>query len=361
MLLSHRRGAVAAMTALVTAATLTLTACSSSGGSGSAGPIVIANWGGAPTKAYQSAYLDPFTAETGIAGQQVDAPGVFVARAEAQAKASRVQWDILESITGVDTAHLANEGLLDPVPPDVKDRLVRTVGKENVTDYGYHSGSTAMLIVCNTQRVPVCPQNMQEFWDVHKFPQKRALIGINPVYPIAQAQIALGVPRDKVASTPIDVDATFAKLKELRPFVSVFYTSSDQGTQVLQQGEADMAIFYATRIYDELLPQGNYKVVWTDGVLADGTSVVLKDAPNKAAAWQLMEWIADHPEQQAKFALAASKAAVDPKALDYMPADKREQFSNAPEHNGQLATPNIADFTAKFDEINRRWQEFIAG
>jgi len=363
MTLSRRRCGVARITALLAVATLALAGCSTSNAPGSAaeGPIVVANWGGLASEAHQAAYLDPYTAQTGVKVQQVDAPGLFVARTEAQAKASNVQWDILESITDSDADHLADAGLLDPMPPDVKARLTTSLGKDNVTDYGYHSGTTAMLIVCNTDRVAVCPQTMQEFWDIKKFPEKRAIIGVNPVYPITAAQMALGVPRDQVASTPIDLDATFKKLEELRPAVSVFYTTVDQGTQVLQQGEADMAIFYATRIYADLLPQGNYKAVWTDGVLAQGTSVVLKDAPHKAAAWKLLEWNATHLDEQAKFALTARKAPIDDKALELVPADQREQFTNAPEHKGQLATPNTADFNANFDDINRRWQEFVAG
>jgi putative spermidine/putrescine transport system substrate-binding protein len=321
----------------------------------------VANWGGLASESYQSAYLDPYTAETGVEVQQVDAPGLFVARAEAQAAANRTEWDVLESITDSDVAFLADAGLLDPIPSDVKARLVAELGEENVTDYGYYSGITAMLIVCNTERVAVCPQNMKEFWDTARFPQKRAIIGFNPVYPITAAQLALGVPRDAVPTTPIDVDATFAKLEELRPAVSVIYTSVDQGTQVLEQGEADMAIFYATRIYSELVPHGNYQVVWTDGARAQGTSVVLKNAPHKAAAWALLEWNATHQQEQADFAVKAQKAPINPKSLQFVPADQRERFANSPGHAAELAVPNAVDFNKKFDEINRRWQEFIAG
>jgi spermidine/putrescine-binding protein len=321
----------------------------------------VANWGGLASESYQAAYIDPYTAETGVKVQQVDAPGLFVARTEAQAAANRTEWDVLESITDSDAAYLANAGLLEPVPAEVKKRLVDALGAENVTDYGYHSGTTAMLIVCNTTRVKVCPQSMKEFWDTRTFPEKRAIIGFNPVYPITAAQLALGVPRDKTSTTPIDVDATFTKLEELRPAVSVVYTTVDQGTQVLEQGEADMAIFYATRIYSDLMPRGDYQVVWADGARAQGTSVVLKNAPHKDAAWALLEWNATHQKEQAAFAVQAQKAPIDPEALQFVPADQRERFANSPEHEGELAVPNAADYNAKFKEINQRWQEFVAG
>ncbi|CAN5315195.1 extracellular solute-binding protein [soil metagenome] len=366
MTLSRRRGAAATAAALVTVATLALAGCSSpSGPSESAsaaptGPIVVANWGGLASSSYQTAYIDPFTADTGIEVQQIDAPGIFVARTQAQAQANKTEWDVLESITDSDAAFLADSGLLEPLPTDLKQRLVGQIGQENVTDYGYHSGGTAMLIVCNTQRMKVCPQNMKEFFDIKKFPQKRAIIGFNPVYPITAAELALGVPRDKTSTTPIDVDAVFKKLDEIRP-LSVIWSTVDQGTQVLEQGEADMGIMYATRAYSELLPTGNYKVVWADGARAQGTTVVLKNAPHMAAAWDLVEWNATHLDSQAKFSVLAQKTAIDPASLDLVPADQRERFANAPEHANDLAIPNSVDYNKKFDQINQRFQEFISG
>lgn len=365
MTLFTRWGAVTAVGALAAIGLAGCATTSGSAGDGGSevpqGPVVVANWGGLASEAYQAAYVEPFTADTGIEVQQVDAPGLFVARTEAQASANRTEWDVLESITDSDVEFLAQQDLLDPIPADVKERLVAELGEENVTDYGYHSGTTAMLIVCNTDRVKVCPQTMEEFWDIDRFPEKRAIIGFNPIYPITAAQLAMGVPRDEVATTPIDVDATFEKLEELRPAVSVIYTTVDQGTQVLDQGEADMAIFYATRIYSELIPQGNYDVVWADGARAQGTSVVLKNAPHKAAAWELLEWNATHLEEQADFSVRAQKAPISVDALEFVPEDQHERFANAPEHEGDLAVPNAVDFNSKFDEINRRWQEFVAG
>lgn len=360
MTLSSRKSVVAVAAALISAATIALGTYSAQSDSAMQGPIIVANWGGLTDKSYQTAYIDPYTKETGIEVQQVSAPGLFVARTQAQAQANKIEWDILESLTDSDAAFLADAGLLEPIPADLKERLVKQLGEENVTDYGYRSGTTAMLIICHTERVKVCPQSMAEFWDTKKFPQKRAIIGFNPIYPITAAQLALGVPRDQALTTPIDVEKVFAKLDEIRP-LSVIWSTVDQGTQILETGEADIGILYATRIYNELLPTGKYQVVWDDGVRAQGTTVVLKGAPHMKAAWHLLEWNATHLQEQANFALLAQKATMDPKALDFIPEDKRERYTNAPQHKGKLAVPNAIDLNKKFDEINRRWQEFIAG
>lgn len=362
MTLLHLRGAVIAAAAFA-ATSLALGAYSAHSEDKPApkGPIVVANWGGLTNDAYQKFYIDPYTAETKTDVQQVAAPGLFVARSKAQFAANKIEWDILDSSSGPDTAYLASAGMIEPLPADMKARLVKQLGEQNVTDYGFRSGASAMLIVCHKKRVKVCPKNIKEFWDIKAFPEKRAIIGFNPIYPITQALLALGVPRDKASTAPIDVDAAFAKLKELRPAISVFWTTVDQGTQVLETGEADMGILYATRIYGELLPTGNYEVVWEDGVRAAGTTVVLKGAPHMDAAWHFMEWIATNLEAQAKFAWMSQKAPVDLKALELLDKDQQERFVNAPVHKGHLADPNDRDFNAKFDEINRRWQEFIAG
>lgn len=360
MTLSHRRPALLVALALAAASAgpgLQATRAQSM----PEGPIIVANWGGQTNETYDISFIEPYTAETGIEVQQVDAPGLFVARTQAQAESGRMEWDMLESVTDTDVAFLARAGLLEPMPADLKQRLTKQLGAENVNDYGYHSGMSAMLIVCQKERVKACPQNIMEFWDIQSFPEKRAIIGFNPIYPVTSAQLALGVPRDETATTPIDVDAVFAKLEELRPAVSVIYTSTQQGTQVLEQGEADMAIYYVGRIYGELLPTGNYEVVWTDGVRAQGTTVVLKGAPHRGAAWHFFEWNAMHLESQARFATLRQKTPIDAAALELLPPEMREQFPNAPEHKGKTAVPNAGDFIEKFDDINRRWQEFVAG
>ena len=98
-------------------------------------PLVVATWGGAYTDAFREAFADPFSAETGVEVQIVDAPGGYNAMLEAQAEADNVTWDLID-LGEEDALALVDAGLLQPLPDDLKADLIEVVGEENVTDYG---------------------------------------------------------------------------------------------------------------------------------------------------------------------------------------------------------------------------------
>lgn len=88
------------------------------------------------------------------------------------------------------------------------------------------------------------PKSMADFFDVKKFPGKRALWN-QPVGMIEAAALALGTPRDKVyefLSTEEGRKASIAKLTELAPSVSVWWESGAQAAQLIKDGEVDMII-----------------------------------------------------------------------------------------------------------------------
>src|SRR3712207_7027466 len=58
--------------------------------------MVVATWGGAYTDAFREAFAAPFSEETGVEVQIVDAPGGYNAMLEAQAAAGNVTWDLID-------------------------------------------------------------------------------------------------------------------------------------------------------------------------------------------------------------------------------------------------------------------------
>jgi len=83
------------------------------------GNMVLATWGGRYSKAMKDVFLSPFSQETGITPQTVDAPGGFVPMLQAQAKAGNVTWDIVD-VGEADSLYLLDNGLVQPLPADVK-------------------------------------------------------------------------------------------------------------------------------------------------------------------------------------------------------------------------------------------------
>src|SRR3984957_9260420 len=77
---------------------LGIAACGSSGKSSTT--LTIGDWGAPIDEATQKAYTNQFDAENNLKSQFVDAPGVQLARVEAQNQAKQIQWDVVDSLDG---------------------------------------------------------------------------------------------------------------------------------------------------------------------------------------------------------------------------------------------------------------------
>ncbi len=97
---------------------LGLAACGGSGKSGTT--LTIGGWGGVIDEATQKAYLNQFDAENHLTSRFVDAPGVQLARVEAQNMAHQIQWDAVDSLDGGSAFTLYAKGQLAPLSASTK-------------------------------------------------------------------------------------------------------------------------------------------------------------------------------------------------------------------------------------------------
>ena len=89
------------------------------------------------------------------------------------------------------------------------------------------------------------PNSWADFWDVKKFPGRRALRN-HPIATLEAALMADGVAPDKLY--PLDVDRAFKKLEEIKPHITVWWTSGAQSAQLLNDGEVDMEMAWNGRV-----------------------------------------------------------------------------------------------------------------
>lgn len=347
---------------------ITLAACGGgdddeggSSGGGGGGTLVVGGWGGAYNEATQQFYGDPFAADGGAKLQFVDAPGTQLARLQAQEKAGKTEWDMLDSIAGADAFIAYDKGLLEPLPEDLKSKLVDTLGEEKVSDFGFTMGSLGNVIVCNMDNMDTCPASMEEFYDADAFPQDRMLAGFGPLYLATTAMIANGVAPADTPTTDVDIDAVFDTLDGVRPNVKVFWESGDQQEQVIRSGEVDMGIMWSGRAYRLINNGVNLKVVWDGGAYEPGYWAVVKGAPNKDEAFRFMEWIADHPEEQAKWSQELDYSVPNPAALDSLPKKEADQLVDNPVNFDKLGVPNWDWYIENADELNQRFSDYLKG
>src|SRR5580700_1787510 len=89
------------------------------------------------------------------------------------------------------------------------------------------------------------PDSWADFWDVKKFPGRRALRN-HPLATLEAALMADGVAPDELY--PLDVDRAFKKLEQIKPYITVWWTSGAQSAQLLNDGEVDMVMAWNGRV-----------------------------------------------------------------------------------------------------------------
>jgi len=336
-----------------------LGACGSSGKSSST--LTIGDWGAPIDEATQKAYTNQFDAENHLKSQFVDAPGVQLARVEAQNQAKQIQWDAVDSLDGGSAYTLYAKGQLAPLPAATKMRFEKELGAQKVTPFGFSHGSLGDVIVCNTDKMKSCPSNMAQFYDTKQFPQQRMFGGIEPIEAVTTAEVAAGMPITQTATTPVDVKAVIKTLEGLKPKIKVFWQSGEQQQQIMRSGEVPLGIMWSDRAY-QLISQGvKLKVVWTGGAYEPSYWAVLKGAPNSTDASKLLEFIASHPKSEATWAEIVHDSVPNPLALTYLPPSIGSQLADNPMNLEQLATPNFPWYANHSNELNTAYENFLRG
>jgi putative spermidine/putrescine transport system substrate-binding protein len=354
---------------LAAAATLALglTACGGSSGTsgaqaeGEKPSLVIASWGNPFTEATQTYLVDPFVKETGYDIKIVDAPGKYLASLESQQQANKIEWDLLDSTSGPDAYLAYDKGLIDKMPDDVRERILKDLPESAVTDFGITWSTLGYIIACRTEAVQKCPANTKEFFDAKGFPGSRTSIATSPMVNLSLAEVAAGVPIEDLATHEIDLDRAFATLESIKPQMSTFWSSGDQNMQVFNTGEADMGISYSGRAYSVDKDGTPMSITWEDGLYNPGFWNVVKGSAHSAEAWEFVEWIATHPEAQAKWGEALGYSVPNPKAFDFISDEVASTLADFPDNRELLGRMNYDWYVKNYDEVNKRWQEFIRG
>lgn len=319
--------------------------------------MVVATWGGAYTDAFREAFADPFSEETGVEIQIVDAPGGYNAMLEAQAAAGNVTWDLVD-LGEEDALALVDAGLLQPLPDDLKSDLIEAVGEENVTDYGISFASYGSVIACNAAAAEACPKTPAEFWDVEGFPGRRTMYSDGWSDALVYALQADGVAKDELY--PLDVDRAFAKLDEIKPHINVWWTAGDQSQQIFRDEEVVMGILWDGRAAG-LRDQGvDIQLSFEGSPISRDLLVVPTDAPNAEAAFEFLRWYATHPEAGALWIETMGYGVANPDAYSNVPAEITADMGGSPENMAKGVILDVEWSRQNREEVLPRWTEWLA-
>ena len=236
--------------------------------------------------AMQSAYVQPFTALTGVPIQQDNWDG-GIDLLRGQAKVSDDPWDLVL----VDTEELSTgcgEGLFEKLDWSAiggKEHYV----PQAVSDCGVGAVIVNVVLAWDKDKLPIAP-NWSDFWDVAKYPGKRGLRrGVRGNLEIAL--MADGVaPGDvyRTLSSADGLDRAFRKLDQLKPYIE-WWSTEPEAPRILSSGDVLMTTAPSGPIA-VMAAQGqkNFGVQFSGSLFELQSWVIMKGSPALHAAQQFL-------------------------------------------------------------------------
>ncbi|OIJ88458.1 hypothetical protein BIV24_23015 [Streptomyces colonosanans] len=325
-----------------------LVACSSGSGAGSASAsVTFIGGGGQLQEAQTKAYFSPFEkAKSGIKVVQ-DTGSTNPAKLVAAIQAGNVGWDLADVNADFGTGD--QQKLLQPFDCAV----VECPSGESET-YRLPLHAYASVLAYNPSKVSGEPSNWADFFDVKKFPGKRALLKeAGPSGIFEAALLADGVPADTLY--PLDVDRALKKLGTIKNSI-VWATSPTQTADLVAGGVAVMGNVFSGQAYAQVKNGGDIKVAWDGMGLGVDYLVIPKGAPHVANANKLAAYMTD-AATNADLAKIYPVGPGNPKArvdkttatFDFLPTP--DKSSHQYTLNGAWYASNYSTLTTKF----QRW------
>jgi putative spermidine/putrescine transport system substrate-binding protein len=188
------------------------------------------------------------------------------------------------------------------------------------------------------------PQRWADFWDVKKFPGKR---GYRNGFggSLEPALMADGVPPEKVyevLSQPGGIERAIKKIKELKPYISVWWSSGAQHAQLMKDGEVDMITGWNGR-FDTVAKDGG-KVAYTfnEALLDYDCYGIVKGSSHKELAMKFLAEISK-PQYQAELTKHMTYGPTDTRAyeLGVIDAAYAKQLPSFPANAAKQLTINL--------------------
>lgn len=254
-------------------------------------PITVVSWGGTYGAAQDAALFTDASRNTGI--DIIRESGASIAKTCQQVKSGTVSWDLVV-LSAAGAANAADQGCLEKIDyskVDVSDFIANTY-----TDYCVGSDVFTTVMSWNTNKYGErgsdgAPQSWADFWDVKKFPGKRAYRANNVDGALEPALMADGVPANKVyevLSTKEGIERAINKIRELKPHITALWDTGAMHAQFMKDSEVDMATGWNGR-FDVANDEGaSISYTFNQALLDYDCFVIPKGAPNKDKAMQFL-------------------------------------------------------------------------
>lgn len=320
--------------------------------------LTVVDYGGAFQDAMRKVYYEPFIAESGVT-LKVESWDGGLGVIRSRAAAADPGWDLVD----VETADIVlgcEEGLfeeLDYSKIAPEDTLLEGAVKDcGVAILLYNEG-----IAYDKDALETAPTGWADFFDLEKFPGKRAL-RMTPIVSLPGALIADGVdPKDvyTVLATDEGVDRAFRKLDTIKKDL-IFWRAGAQPPQLLASGEVVMTTVYNGRIdAANRNDNRNFGFVWNGSMQTFDYWAIMKGSPRKDTAYKFLSFFFQ-PEVQAKFPDEIAYGVPRLEAAKLINPERLEDNPGNPENVAVSVPPNDEFWPDHIDTLTERLNAWAA-
>ena len=318
--------------------------------------LTVATWGGVYTKFQRQAIFDPFTKKSGKAVLDDGYTG-GLAKVKAMTETGNVTWDIVQ----VETPELirgCEEGLFVKL-----DHSKLSNGSDmmpgGLSACGIGSVAWSLVISFDQDKVDKGNRSWADFWNVAKYPGKRALRR-GPKLSLEAALLADGVAGGevyKLLGTKAGVDRAFAKLDEIKGNL-LWWEKGAQPPEWLAAGTVVMSTAYPGRIHRAAQEGKNLGYSWNGTLFAVDSWVIVKGTPNLDLAYQFLDF-ATEPGPQAAFANLFPAAPVNLKGIPLMDPGRDKLMSTGDNLKQGVAIDNEF-WVDNEEELSERFNAWVS-
>lgn len=320
------------------------------------GSLVVCTWGGGYADTMQRIWFDPFTEATGISVTKTAIPDM--AKLEVMERVGNVEWDLVDT-EGVQMALAIEKGLLQPIDYDLIFSIVpkAQIDPKVIKPYGLGSVSFSTVIAWNSDLFGAeGPQTWAEWFDTDRFKGRRALYA-QPRPSFEIALMAAGVPKDKVY--PIDIDAAFAALDEVKGKIDLWVEKTSQWAVLMQNGEVDLMGSSLARTLEEKKRAGRIDFTFNQSIVEQSYWTIPKSAPGGADAQKLIAWMMQ-PKGMLNYASALPFGVANTSIYGEIPAEMTSQLPGFPANSARNMHIDEDWWAANAAEVQTRWLDWIA-
>ncbi|RGE23268.1 ABC transporter substrate-binding protein [Leucobacter sp. wl10] len=317
--------------------------------------LSFVSWGGSFQKGQMEAAGKPFAEASGATVLE-DGPTEY-AKVKAQVDSNNVTWDVVDTDVIWAQKQCGEKGLLmniDTSIVDVSNAPPNLVGDCYVPamQYGY-------VFLYNADKYPDPPTGWADFFDTEKFPGKRAIAGFEDIGPgiYEGALLADGVAEDQLY--PLDMDRAYRKIDTIRDSL-IYWKTGAESTQMIESGEADMALVWSGRGYEAVKNGANYKPVWNQALVVYEALTVPKNAKNPDAAMAFLNYYLG-AQQQARLTELTSYSPVNADAQPQLDELGRQFLTTDPEIADQMVNTDTKWWAENYDAELERWLKWLQG